>query len=123
MNNTLLRISEFSDLHKDAYGFRPSPGQWAAWAEMSEADLDEVEADLYKASAASAEAEAEAEAYAALRFEKYLSKLQADFRIDRATALRWDMETSPTISRFTVSRPIAITTGSRTITSRPTSSQ
>jgi hypothetical protein len=81
-----------SDFHKDAYGFRPSPAQYARWATMTDAELDAEEASLQAAIEASIREEIEAENAAAVAYEAHLAKLQANYGIDRATAIRWDIE-------------------------------
>lgn len=79
----------FSDLHKDAYGYRPREGQWAAWLAMSVAEL-EVEHDRMIAHLeAEMEREKIAQAAAVVRFEALVTETIANGAGDRATALRW----------------------------------
>ena len=85
-------VRDLSDMHKDAYGFRPSPEQWERWNTMNNAQLDAEEADLQEAIQIAIREEAEAEAGAVVAFEAHITKLIADFGIDRATAIRWDLE-------------------------------
>jgi hypothetical protein len=94
MNDILIapNVRDLSDMHKDAYGFRPSPEQWARWNTMNNAQLDAEEADLAKAIGAAIAEEEENEAFATVAFEAHIAKLIADFNIDRATAIRWDIE-------------------------------
>lgn len=95
MNSIAIRSAHdrcFSDLHKDAYGFRPGPHQFELWNSMNDEQLDAEEAYLYQAIQQSVREEEEAERRAAQQFEAYIAKLMADHSIDRATAIRWDME-------------------------------
>jgi hypothetical protein len=80
-----------SDLHKEAYGFRPGPAQYARWKAASKEELLAEEAYLLEAGQIAIREEAENEAGAAVRFEAHIGKLMADHRIDRATAIRWDI--------------------------------
>lgn len=84
--------SLFSDAHKDAYGFRPSQYTYQAWYAMSEAELVAERDSLYAAVEASIEEDRRAHQCAATRFEAMLAKSMADHGIDRATAIRWDMD-------------------------------
>lgn len=94
MNEILIapNVRDLSDMHKDAYGFRPSPDQWARWNTMNNAQLNAEEASLAEAIGAAIAEEAENEAAATVSFETHIGKLMSDFRIDRATAIRWDLE-------------------------------
>jgi hypothetical protein len=90
--NLTASVRNLSDLHKDAYGFRPSPQQWALWNTMDDAQLDIEETELQVAVQAAIVEEAQEEAIAGRHFEAYISKLMAHHNVDRATAIRWDME-------------------------------
>jgi hypothetical protein len=87
-----IHARNFSDMHKDAYGFRPRGAIVEAWLAMSPWELDAEEARLQREIEISIEEDARAEAAAALRFEAHIGKLMADFSIDRADAIRWDIE-------------------------------
>ena len=87
-----IHARNFSDLHKDAYGFRPRGAIVDAWLAMTPAELDAEEIRM-QAAVEDAMAEEDArEAANAVVFEAYIAKLIADFNIDRATAIRWDIE-------------------------------
>lgn len=93
MNATLSANDRcLSDMHKDAFGFRPGPEQYRRWATMTDEQLDAEEAYLQEAIGIAIREEAEAEAGAAVAFEAHIAKLMADHKIDRATAIRWDIE-------------------------------
>lgn len=80
-----------SDLHKDAYGFRPRGMDFASWS------MEELEAEASRYEAITKE-NAEAEAiHEAKLVEEYKIKLQSTIDCgagDRATALRWLFEGS-----------------------------
>lgn len=81
-----------SDLHKDAYGFRPSAGWWAHWKSQ---DDDAKQADwdyMCKLLEENEEIERKAQDAAHERWTAHLAQLMSDNSIDYATALRWDME-------------------------------
>jgi hypothetical protein len=81
-----------SDFHKDAYGFRPSQATYAAWAAMSDAELDAVEERLGRALDSAMAEEAAAHDRATAAFEARIADLIALGAKDRATAIRWDMD-------------------------------
>jgi hypothetical protein len=81
-----------SDLHKDAYGFRPGAGWWAQWQAMDDAGRQAEWDRLINASEESVELERQAEAAAMGRWDAHIAQLMADNGVDRATALRWDMQ-------------------------------
>lgn len=81
-----------SDLHKDAYGFRPSQGTWARWKAMSEAELTAEWDRLCRDLDAEVDRENAAFAAAEVAFEAHIAKLTADYGISRETAIRWDMD-------------------------------
>ena len=77
----------YSDLHKDAYGFRPrnwdvirswSPAQFEAECDRAADALDDA-----------LQAERQAQAAAVLAFEATVERLIATGAGDRATAIRW----------------------------------
>lgn len=81
-----------SDLHKDAYGFRPSAGWWAQWKSQN---ADDKQADwdyMCKLVEENDAAEHKAQDAAHERWTAHISRLMSDNGIDYATALRWDME-------------------------------
>lgn len=82
----------FSDMHKDAYGFRPSVDTCARWRAMSEVELDAEEARLQRIVEAEIEREKEQHAAAAVRFEQVVAETIATGAHDRAMAIRWLVE-------------------------------
>lgn len=87
-----------SDLHKDAYGFRPSATWWAQWRAMDgddrQAEWDrlcgELEAEQAREQAARSRSQA--------RWEDHISQLMSTNGIDRATAIRWDMQAEDAVN-------------------------
>jgi hypothetical protein len=78
-----------SDLHKDAYGFRPASYWFAAWNSMSN-DEKQAEWDGLVTSMAYREAERKAdEQVGIVRFEESVAKTIANGAGDRATAIKW----------------------------------
>ena len=83
-----------SDLHKDAYGFRPTQGFWAQWEAMND-DGKQAEWDyLCDALYASNEEEELRQKRAIVEFEDLVNTTLAAGAADRATALRWIMGNS-----------------------------
>jgi hypothetical protein len=85
-------LSCLLDMHKDAYGFRPSSEYIRNVAAMSEAEQNAELDYLQNAIVESIDAERAGEVRAAAAFEADMAKLQADHGIDRATAIRWDAQ-------------------------------
>ncbi len=83
-----------SDLHKDAYGFRPSGYWWTMWEEASDLRRQEIWDDLIDALRMEQEYEAERHARAIDRFEHLVAKTIEHGARDRETALRWIMDAS-----------------------------
>jgi len=81
-----------SDLHKDAYGSRPGAGWWGRWHAMSDAMKQEEWDHLLAAAEREANEEREAEERARVRWDAHINQMMLDHGIDRATALRWDMQ-------------------------------
>jgi hypothetical protein len=78
-----------SDLHKDAYGFRPTGGFWAQW-EASTADQKQATWDsLCQTLDRELAYEAEAREKAIEAFEARVAELIEFGAGDRATAIRW----------------------------------
>ena len=83
-----------SDLHKDAYGFRPTQGFWAQWEAMND-DGKQAEWDsLCDALYASNEEEELRQQRAIVEFEGLVETTIESGASDRETALRWIMEAS-----------------------------
>lgn len=82
----------FSDLHKDATGFRPSPRECQAFLNMDEAEQAEYMDDLAKQVEESIEREREERNDAWLNFQDMMNKVVNEFGVDFFTAVRWDMD-------------------------------
>jgi hypothetical protein len=83
-----------SDLHKDAYGFRPSESWWANWYSASDAGRQAIWDDLLVALDAEIQEEEQRQKASIDKFEALVAiNLQAG-AADRATALRWIMDVS-----------------------------
>lgn len=81
-----------SDLHKDAYGFRPSQSWWLEW-KYSSSEEKQLEWDrLISALEESIKAEKQDEERAIVRFSKRIQEVIDSGAKDRETALRWIME-------------------------------
>jgi len=81
-----------SDLHKEAYGFRPREGWWNMWAafnaDQKQATWDSLIADLGDA----IEQQEQQEAQALVNFRKLLKTTMATCNVDWKNALRILME-------------------------------
>ena len=78
-----------SDLHKDAYGFRPTEGFWIRWENSSEAQKQEEWDYLCKTLDRELEYEARAKEVAVAEFEERVAGLLEVGAADRAQAIRW----------------------------------
>lgn len=83
-----------SDLHKDAYGFRPSAYWWEIWSESTDEQKQGTWDDLIDQLNYSMEQEKQAQARAIDRFEHLVAKTIEHGAADRETALRWIMDSS-----------------------------
>lgn len=83
-----------SDLHKDAYGFRPRGAFWQNWEASTEDEKQAEWNSLLEACQRAIERQREEEALAIVRFEKLLEKTVSRGAGDRETALRWIMDAS-----------------------------
>ena len=82
-------INSFSDLHKDAMGFRPSQGFYQ-WIETANDDELQAEWDsLLQALDRRNRLEAEREQIAIAKFEAAVALTIASGANDRATAIQW----------------------------------
>lgn len=79
--------STFSDLYKDVYGFRPR-GVTFATPEAFDAEFERLVRQLE----INQEAEAQADIQLKVKFDAHIAGLMKDHNIDKATALRWDMD-------------------------------
>ena len=84
--------SLISDLHKDAYGYRPSSAYWLNWQTLSADDKQAEWEYLCSEVERSETLRFQAEVAAQVRWEKHIDQLMAINDIDRATAIRWDMD-------------------------------
>ena len=83
--------SMVSDLHKDAYGYRPSNLWWSAWNGMSDADKQVTWDALIAEMEAETSREQRMAELAHERWTAHLAQLRSDNGISYGTALRWDM--------------------------------
>lgn len=83
-----------SDLHKDAYGFRPSQGWWVHWNSFSDVEKQTEWDSLIVAMEASSAREKEYEVAAIAKFEVLVTKTIANGAKTRESALRWIMDGS-----------------------------
>ena len=97
MTNTLINdderndlLSFYSDAHKDAYGYRPRD-----WATIMLKSTDELRSDINQfqfESNLQEECERDREEQAKQRWTAHIEGIMRDNGVNRATALRWDME-------------------------------
>ena len=78
-----------SDLHKDAYGFRPREMFWSEWNNASNDEKQEIWDDLCKALERAIQKEKEQEEFAVIQFNKRVADVMATGAGDRETAIRW----------------------------------
>lgn len=83
-----------SDLHKDAFGFRPSQNWWADWQSMTPVAKQLEWDSLIESMEASIFEERAHEARAVVAFEEFVTRTIAAGAKDREAALRWIMESS-----------------------------
>ena len=83
-----------SDLHKDAFGFRPSQAWFAQWNSNTDAEKQVEWDSLIKAMEASFVEEGAREARAVTEFEILVAKTLASGAESREDALRWIMQGS-----------------------------
>ena len=89
-----MDLSEISDLHKDAYGYRPGEAFWRAWECMSDTEKQRrYERLCQEVEDAIAQETREAEE-AAVEFEQLVSETIARGAGNRQTAIRWLKEAS-----------------------------
>jgi len=81
-----------SDLHKDAYGFRPSAGWWAQW-KSQDADAKQSDWDyMCKLLEENEEIERKRALATYEMWDNHIIGLMLTHSISRADALRWDMD-------------------------------
>lgn len=81
-----------SDLHKDAYGFRPRGDWWNMWEQSTDAERQAIWDRLLKDLNAEVEAERAAQQRAIESFELRVQVVASMGAGDRETALRWIMD-------------------------------
>jgi hypothetical protein len=89
---TIVNGNYVSDLYKDAYGFRPGAAFWTRWAGLTH-DERVVECDRMVQTVEEECNRARNEetlAYAA--WSKHIATIMETNGVDRATAIRWDMD-------------------------------
>jgi hypothetical protein len=90
----------FSDLHKDALGFRPHSGFWH-WLKSATDDERQAEWDsLIVALETREQQRQEAQRAATVRFETLVAKTQAVGARTREDAIRWLMEGESDVGYF-----------------------
>ncbi len=83
-----------SDLHKDAYGFRPSQGWWSQWQYNTDAEKQAEWDSLISAMEYREESRKADEQVAIVAFESLVTKTLKAGAESRADALRWLMDAS-----------------------------
>ena len=78
-----------SDLHKEAYGFRPSQYWWGEWKASDEDGRQQIWDDLCEAMEAETAAQAERDERAVQAFEDRVLDMLRLGAPDRETAIRW----------------------------------
>jgi hypothetical protein len=91
MSNTTYTYDEdcYSDLCKDAYGFRPSEAAWTAWAAMTPAEKQERWDYVVGVLKGTMAEEERREAGLIAIFEATVTATIANGAKDRETAIRW----------------------------------
>lgn len=80
-------IESWSDLHKDAYGFRPR--DWDRIKNLSDADMKAEWDSMVESVEQNIEIERHAKEVASAKFEETLAEVIAAGAGDRSTAIRW----------------------------------
>jgi hypothetical protein len=94
MNKFTFDENAISDLHKDAYGFRPGQYFWADWAEASDHGKQEIWDELIVVLHRAVAEEEERERVAISDFERDISHNMAHGAKDRATAIFWMLDST-----------------------------
>lgn len=84
-----------SDIHKDAYGFRPREGWWEAWAAAGDAGRQEIWDDLCRDLELAVERERDHALLMVQDFENRIDQIERCGAADRATAIRWIIDSLP----------------------------
>lgn len=83
-----------SDLHKDAFGYRPGESFWSEWDRCDDDGKQRLWDHLIECLKSSIEEDRYAEEVAIKRFESLVAKTLASGASDRSTALKWIMDAS-----------------------------
>lgn len=95
MNTTYTFCDDtVSDLHKDAYGFRPSQWFWSEWRASTDAEKQSTWDSLIAAMEWRMAQQEEEEREAVVQFEALIQTTIDAGAKDRTTALRWIMDGS-----------------------------
>ena len=81
-----------SDLHKDAYGFRPTEYFWEEWTQASDEVKQEIWDRLLVTMDEQEKAEQRREEQALVTFRATLRKVMNEQGVDWRTAMRWLMQ-------------------------------
>ena len=85
----LVDESMVSDLHKDAYGFRPREAFWSAWERMTPSEKQSEWDSLCRSVENAIAREVLMAEEAAVEFEQLVSETIAHGAADRQVAIRW----------------------------------
>jgi hypothetical protein len=83
-----------SDLHKDAYGFRPSQSWWYGWTHATDTEKQSNWDSMVEAMARSEKYRVECEKHAVKEFEAAVLKIMESGAKTREGALDWVMDAS-----------------------------
>lgn len=89
MNQYTFEENTMSDLHKDAYGFRPRETFWHNWDLSTMDEKQAIWDGLLRAAESSIKEEEADEAAAAAEFESQVAKNIELGAVDREAAVRW----------------------------------
>ncbi|CAB4140867.1 hypothetical protein UFOVP395_202 [uncultured Caudovirales phage] len=81
-----------SDLHKDAYGFRPDSQYWSKWSSMTATEKQAEFDRLMQAAREEDDFQAKLEHEAYLSWSVDITELMAEHNISEARAIIWDMQ-------------------------------
>ena len=81
-----------SDLHKDAYGFRPSRFFWDEWSLSSDDQRQQIWDDMITSLNAELERDRKATEQAVQNFNELIAKNISSGAKDRSAAIRWIFE-------------------------------
>lgn len=84
--------SILSDLHKDAFGFRPSSSYFAHWRSLTDDDKQIEWENLCAAAEQGEQDQRDAEARNYARWQTRIEELIQMGARDKAAAIRWDMQ-------------------------------